>query len=174
MKTKQVMTGAAIAAVLALASPVYAAHLGGGVGGNFGGSLGGGLGNHGAGAGFASQGGLNSSVNSGTMARATGSKTAAAGNKTAAAGTTTAAAGATTAAAAKPATSANSGPKATPSSNATPSKPTTSANVAGASDATAQVGNRTVSGDGAGSLGVEHSAGATSAAAGVSGETSLN
>ena len=69
MKTKQFMTGAAVAAVLALASPVYAAHLGGGVGGNFGGSMGGGLGGHGGGAGFASQGGLNGSAKAGTAAR---------------------------------------------------------------------------------------------------------
>ena len=58
MKTKLMITGMSVT-ILALATPVYAGHLGGGFGGGLGGTIGSGFG---AGGGFASRGGLNDSL----------------------------------------------------------------------------------------------------------------
>ena len=63
MKATQFI-GFSVAAIWALASPLYAGHLGGGAVGGFGGSLGGSLGSLGSGGAFASQGGLNGSFDS--------------------------------------------------------------------------------------------------------------
>src|SRR5580698_9477238 len=62
MKTKQMISTISVATVLALASPAYAARLGGGAGGAMGGSL---AGSHGGlGGALAGHGALDGSVNS--------------------------------------------------------------------------------------------------------------
>src|SRR5271170_5754854 len=67
MNSKQLILGAAVAAVLALTSPAYAGHLGvaGALGGRLGGNLGGasGAGRLAGAGGFDSEGNLNSGVN---------------------------------------------------------------------------------------------------------------
>jgi hypothetical protein len=173
MNSKQILAGAAIAAVLAMASPAYAGHLSGagGLGGNLGGSLGGfGGASHPVGAGgLDSQGGLNSSFSS-TNTKPVNTKPV---SKTADKADGTAAATATNA----PAKSASAAPAAkgpAPAPAATPEKPSASTNLAGGADQTATAGSRAVSGGAGGSLDAQHSKGSTSAAAAGTASESIN
>src|ERR1700676_5312913 len=59
MNSKQMIAGATVAMVMALAAPAHAGLLGGGAGGGLGGNLGGGLGGIGGAGGFGGQGGVN-------------------------------------------------------------------------------------------------------------------
>jgi hypothetical protein len=178
MNSKQMLAGAAIAAVLAMALPAYAGHLSGagGLGGNLGGNLsgfGGASRPLGAG-GFDSQGDLNGSlgsmntkpVNAKPVSTKPASKTADKANGTAAASATNA-----------PAKSASAAPAAkgtAPAPAATPEKPSASTSLAGGADQTASVGSRAVSGGAGGSLDAQHSKGSTSAAAAGTASDSIN
>jgi hypothetical protein len=171
MKTKLMITGMSVT-ILALATPVYAGHLGGGLGGGLGGTIGS---SFGAGGGFASHGGLDDSLNAtdtravrqsadkanaktGTAAQAVGGATdstnANVGKVAAGAGSNVqgeAAKSAAAPAAAKPA--------GTTAASASRSKPAASTNLTGASDETLHAGGRDVSSSGTGSVGADHSPG---------------
>jgi hypothetical protein len=183
MNSKQMLAGAAIAAVLAMALPAYAGHLSGagGLGGNLGGNLsgfGGASRPLGAG-GFDSQGDLNGSlgsmntkpvnakpVNAKPVSTKPVSKTADKADGTAAASATNA-----------PAKSASAAPAAkgtAPAPAATPEKPSASTSLAGGADQTASVGSRAVSGGAGGSLDAQHGKGSTSAAAAGTASDSIN
>src|ERR1700722_805512 len=190
MKTKLMITGMSVS-ILALATPVYAGHLGGGFGGGLGGTIGSGFG---AGGGFASHGGLNDSLDAtdaravrqsadktkqsadkakaktGTAAQAVGGATdstnANVGNV--AAGAESNAQGEAAKSAAAPATAKSSAapaptkPASTTAASTSRSKPAASTNVTGASDETLHAGGRDVSGSGTGSVGADHSPGSNS------------
>ena len=152
MKTKLMITGMSVT-ILALATPVYAGHLGGGLGGGFGGTIGSGFG---AGGGFASRGGLNDSLNA-TDTRALRQSADKANAKTETAAKSPAA----------PATAKSSSapapakPASTTAASTSRSKSAASTNVTGASDETLHAGGREVSGSGTGSVGADHSPGST-------------
>jgi hypothetical protein len=165
MNSKQLILGAAVAAVLALTSPAYAGHLGGA--GALGGSLGGNLGGAGgagrlAGAGgFDSQGNFNDRVTKKAV-----SKTAAKTDGTAA----------KAGAAAKPTSPAPTTAAAKPPTKSAPesAKPGASTSLTGGADQSVAAGSHTASGGADGSLNAQHSKGSTSAAAAGDASASLN
>ena len=183
MKTKLMITGMSVT-ILALATPVYAGHLGGGLGGGLGGTIGSGVG---AGGGFASHGGLNDSLNAtdsrtvrqfadkanaktGTAAQAVGGATGSTNANVGkvAAGAESNAQGEAAKSAAAPATAKSSSapapakPAATTAESASRSKPAATTNLTGASDETLHAGGRDVSSSGTGSVGADHSPGSNS------------
>jgi len=187
MNSKQLLTGLAVAGVLGLASPVFAAHLGGA--GSFGGGLGGNLGSFGGSSrlggtgGFDSQGSLKGSTSSvntkpvaKTAAKADGAATGTAnkaegtvnGTANKAEGTAT---GTATTASAAPAPAAKS-----PATGAAPAKatPGESANLTGGTDQTVTAGSRTVSGGANGALAAQRTGGSASEAAAGTANGSLN
>jgi hypothetical protein len=152
MKTKLMITGMSVT-ILALATPVYAGHLGGGLGGGLGGTIGNGFG---AGGGFASHGGLNDSVNA-TDARELRQSADKANAKTG-----TVAKSAAAPAAAKSSSAPAPAKTASTAASAPRSKPAASTNLTGASDETLHAGGREVSSSGTGSVGADHSPGSNS------------
>jgi len=160
MNHKHVFTAAAVAAVLALTSPVYAGHLGGGLGGNFGGGLGGNFGGLGGNA----PGGLGGSLNSTSqpIAKATGKADRAASQASSTASqasSVTETSRALSANASKASSPATSTPAPT---TQTPAKPSQSASLAGSTDPSVAGGAHTLTTNGGGSLDAQHANGATS------------